>query len=98
MIVHVVSFRWKPGTTPHQIDAIAEGLDRLPATVPSIRSLRHGRDLGVSAPDNADYAIVGVFDDVEGWVAYDSHPAHESVRANLIRPHLQERSAVQFEY
>jgi hypothetical protein len=95
MITHVVSFRWKPGTTPEQVAAIAAGLDTLPAAVPSIRSYRHGPDVGVGA-GNFDYTIVATFDDVEGWRAYDEHPVHVTVRSDIVRPHIAERAAVQF--
>jgi hypothetical protein len=96
MITHVVSFRWKPGSTPEQIAAIAAGLNTLPAAVPSIRSYRHGADVGAGT-GNFDYTIVATFDDVDGWRKYDEHPVHESVRTEIVRPHIAERAAVQFE-
>ena len=97
MITHVVIFRWKPDTTSAQIAAIGAALDRLPAAVPSIRSYRHGADLGSSAPSNHDYAVVATFDDVDGWRAYDTHPAHDAVRAEMIKPWISERAAIQFQ-
>lgn len=96
MITHVVSFRWKPGTTDADVAAITAGLSTLPASVPSLRSYRHGPDVGAGTA-NHDYAIVATFDDVDGWRAYDDHPAHAAVRTEIVRPHIAERAAVQFE-
>ncbi|MEX1105391.1 MAG: Dabb family protein [Ilumatobacteraceae bacterium] len=96
MITHVVSFRWKPGTTPDQVAAISAGLSTLPDAVASIRSYRHGVDVGAGT-GNFDYSIVATFDDVDGWREYDEHPTHVSVRTDIVRPHIAERAAVQFE-
>jgi hypothetical protein len=80
-----------------QLAVITDALRALAATIPEVRSYHCGSDLGVSTQPNYDYAIVATFDDVEGWSAYDSHPEHERVRAEVIRPWIAERSAVQFE-
>jgi hypothetical protein len=97
MINHVVMFRWKPDTTAEQIAAIGAALAGLPAAVPSIRSYRHGADLRATAATNYDYAIVATFDDIDGWRAYDAHPAHEAARTDVIRPWIADRAVVQFE-
>jgi len=96
VITHVVSFRWKPEITDADLAAIAAALDALPAAVPSIRSYRHGRDLGVGAAANHDYAIVATFDDIAGYHEYDVHPQHDAARSEVIRPWIAERAAVQF--
>lgn len=97
MITHIVLFRWKPEMPADHLVAVAAALDSLPPAIASIRSYRHGSDLGVSASTNADYAIVATFDDVDGWRQYDTDPLHDSVRADVIKPWVAERSAVQFE-
>ena len=97
MITHVVSFRWKPGTTPEQVDAVEATLATMPGLVPSIKTYRFGRDLGVSAADNMDFVIVATFDSVDDWRAYDTHPEHDRARAEVIRPLIAERAAVQFQ-
>lgn len=96
MITHVVNFRWKDGTTTEHVAAITAALDTLPAAVPSIRSYRHGPDVGTSN-GNFDYAIVATFDDVDGWRQYDEHPVHVAVRTDVVRPHIADRAAVQFQ-
>lgn len=98
MITHVVTFQFVPGTTEAQIDAIAAALDRMQQTISSIRSYRHGRDLGAGAPGwNSDYGIVAEFDDLEGWRAYDQDDFHNEIRSTLVRPLLAGRSSIQFE-
>ncbi len=61
--------------------------------VPSIRSYTHGADLGLGS-GTWDYAIVADFDDADGWLAYDVHPAHDAVRREIFAPIVAERSAV----
>ena len=42
-----------------------------------------------------DYGIVAECDDVDGWRAYEQHPAHQQVVTEVIRPRIAERAAVQ---
>jgi hypothetical protein len=97
VITHIVMFRWKDDLPEGQLAAIAAALDGLPPAIPSIRTYRHGSDLGVSAATNLDYAIVATFDDVDGWRQYDKDPVHEAARTDVIRPWIAERQSVQFE-
>lgn len=97
MITHIVMFRWKPDLPEGQLAAIAAALDGLPPAIPTIRSYRHGSDLGIAGATNSDYAIVATFDDADGWHTYDKHPVHEAVLADVIRPWIADRAAVQFE-
>ena len=96
MITHTVSFRFKPDIPTGHVAIITEALRSLPASIPEIRSYHFGPDLGISSVPNYDYAVVATFDDVDGWRAYDVHPDHERVRAEIIRPWVTERSSVQF--
>ena len=90
-------FRWNEGTSAAEIDAFAEGLAGLPAVIPSIRAYRFGPDAGLGLSANADFAVVADFDDVEGYAAYASHPAHQDVIVRLLRPLVAERLSVQFQ-
>ncbi len=96
MITHVVSFRWKPETTPNQIDVIRAGLSTMPNLVPMIRTYRYGSDVAGSET-NMDFAIVATFDSMDDWRAYDEHPEHVRLRSEVIRLWIAERAAVQFE-
>jgi hypothetical protein len=93
---HVVLFRWKPGTTPDDVEAVRRGLDRLPGLIPELRSYCHGPDLRLGE-DTWDYGVVAEFEDGAGWEAYDRHPDHHKVRTELIRPHTAERATVRFD-
>ncbi len=91
---HVVLLTWKEGTDAAAVRAVAEGLAALPDAIPELREYRFGADLGI-ADGNADFAIVGDFDDVEAWRRYQEHPEHQRVIVELIRPILASRAAVQ---
>lgn len=96
MIRHVVLFRFTPGTTPADINAIVEGLSGLPRAIPEIVDYRLGRDLAVN-DGNADFAVVADFADADDYLAYRDHPLHRGLLAERIAPHVEARMAVQFE-
>lgn len=95
MLRHVVLFRWKAGVSASEVDAVAVALGRLPATIPTVRGYRFGADAGIN-DGNADFAVVADFDDVDGYLTYRDHPAHQAVIAELIAPNVVERTAVQY--
>ncbi len=94
MTTHVVLFRWQPGTPPERVAALGAALDAMVPEVPTIRSYRHGADLGL-AEGNWDYAVVATFDDENGFVAYRDHPVHVAVVDGHVRPILAEAARVQ---
>lgn len=96
MLRHVVLFRWKPGVTGDQVASVARGLARLPGEIPEIVDYDFGPDHGL-ADGNWDFAVVGDFDDVAGYETYRDHPAHQELIAEVIRPVLADRAAVQHE-
>ena len=93
MLRHVVLLRF---TDPDAIAPVVAALRELPPQVPSIRSYRVDTDLGL-APDNAHVSVTAEFDDAAGHAEYRDHPAHVRVIDELIRPHLEWRSAIQHE-
>lgn len=95
MLRHVVLFRWREGTTDDDVAALAESLAALPDQVPALRRYRFGPDLRVS-DGTWDFAVVADVDDVDGFVSYRNHPAHQAVLRDRIEPLLGERIAVQF--
>ena len=38
-VIHVVTIKWKPGTTPDQIKAAADGVEKLAAALPGIKNV-----------------------------------------------------------
>jgi hypothetical protein len=92
---HIALFRWKSEATAEDVSNIETALHQLPAKIPSIRSYRFGRDLGVQ-DGNADFALVADFADQEGLLTYANHPDHQAVIQNLIRPILAQRESIQY--
>jgi hypothetical protein len=92
---HCVMFRWTDDVDADHIDRLASRLDTLPGLIPEIKRYHHGRDAGVNA-GNYDYAVVGEFDDVDGYLTYRDNPDHQALIAELITGRVAERAAVQF--
>lgn len=95
MFRHVVLLRFDDSTPDGHVDEVAARLRELPDQLPVLRSYTVGRDLGL-APDNADLAVVAVFDDPEGYLTYRDDPTHRRIIDEMIVPHLLSRSAAQF--
>jgi Stress responsive A/B Barrel Domain len=96
MIRHVVLFTWLPEMTDELEQQFADELNALAPTLPGVRSYRAGPDAGL-IEGNYDFAVVGDFDDVDSYLAYRDHPAHQDIIARLSRPHAQSRASVQYE-
>jgi hypothetical protein len=93
----VAVFRWTPEATAEQKERVAAELSRLPGLIPSLRAYHFGSDLGVNQ-GNFDFAVAADFDDVDGYLAYRDHPEHRAILVQFIRPIMQERAAVQYEF
>jgi hypothetical protein len=78
------------------VEALVAVLRTLPAAIPELREYVVGIDAGINE-GNATIAVVADCDDVDGYIAYRDHPAHQQVIAERIRPHLVARTAVQHE-
>jgi hypothetical protein len=96
MIRHVAVFRWVEGTTPQQVQAVADALRAIPPQLTGVRSYEVGSDLQLGE-GRWDFAVVGDFDDVESYQAYVDHPAHQAVATDLFPPIRAERAHVQIE-
>jgi hypothetical protein len=94
VIRHVVLIKWKEGTDPGQVEAVASALAGMPAAMPFIRRYDLGPDLGVTS--SHDFAIVADFDSVEAYRTYADHPDHKAVSAEFIAPILDSMARVQF--
>ncbi|MHB1135574.1 MAG: Dabb family protein [Coriobacteriia bacterium] len=99
MIKHIVAWRFKDealGVTKAENLARAKSaLEALRESVPSVRHLEVGLDVGV-AHDSWDIVIYSEFDDREGLGAYQVHPEHVKV-AQLIGEMREIRAAVDYE-
>lgn len=104
MIRHIHFNRWKPGTTPEQIDKVFEMLGDFPQRFPEIKAMGLHRDAGFakdkpptsSGLKNSDFAIILDFDDKAALDLYLSREYHQNVVKTYISPIRLESSRIQF--
>jgi hypothetical protein len=93
-VVHVVTLTFRPETGESVVSELAAALDELGPQSNAV-VFQHGPDLHIR-DGNADYAINAVFPDEEAFLAYMASAQHQRIISDLVMPHLQARSAVQF--
>jgi stress responsive alpha/beta barrel protein len=94
---HVNLLTWNDGTDQAAIDALCQYLTSYAETVPEIRGVSFGPDLGL-AERNMDFAIIVDFDDEDAFSRYLAHPAHARLVSEFLRPILHARQAIQFNF
>ena len=94
-IRHVACFRFRPGTTSDQVEAMTEGLLTLPSVIPQIAEYRIGPDLKLN-DDSWDFCVIADFTDTADYRAYQANPEHQRLIATLVKPILAERASVQY--
>jgi len=77
-------------------DTIVAELEAFVPKCPEIRSYAVGRDIGIT-PGAADVAVVAEFDSIDDYKAYSSHPEHQRISAEFIRPNLASMVRLQSE-
>lgn len=82
MITHVVFFKFKPETTPVEIQKLADGLGGLPEQIEEIREFRFGADF-MHSERSYDFCLVSSFDDLDALQRYQVHPVHQKVVAHV---------------
>ena len=97
MIRHCVMFKWNEQATDEKQEAFVEGLVELLTTVDTVRGYAYGADAAIN-PGNHDFCVTVDFDDEAGFVVYRDDSDHQAFIANTVRPILESRAAVQFEY
>lgn len=99
MIKHIVAWRFKDealgAPRAENLARAKAALEALSQTVPSVRRLEVGLDVGVDH-DPWDIVLYSEFDDPEGLRAYQVHPEHVKV-AKLIGEMRESRAAVDYE-
>jgi hypothetical protein len=91
---HIVTFKWRDADYAGR--PVADALLSLTATLEGVQSYLCGPDIGLT-PGSYGFAVVGVFDSREHFVAYRDHPEHQRILSELIVPHLDVRTVVQLE-
>jgi hypothetical protein len=99
MIKHIVTWKLKASDEAGKAEsytAMAGALLPLASSVPSVHSLTVARN-GAYPDTNWDVVLVAeyaTFDDLE---AYQVHPEHKAAAA-IVREHVAERAAIDFEF
>jgi len=97
VIHHVVAFTWAKDLPESHLERVAAGLEELQKHLAHvIVSYHYGPDAGVVINGNADYGIVATFATEDDWRVYDTDPQHNTVRAELFKPYISARTAIQF--
>ena len=94
MIIHAVIFTWKDDVARADVDAVTAALDDMRPSITGLIALDHGPDLALR-PGNGSYLLVAKFEDEAAWRAYQAHPAHKHLVAEIIAPRLASRIATQ---
>ncbi len=95
MFRHCVMFTWAEGVSDDTKAAVSAGLDKL-AELPCVAAYHHGADAGIS-DGNWDYVAVGDFDSVQDYRTYATDEGHLQLIADLIKPNISGRAAVQYD-
>jgi len=75
MFRNVVLFKWRQGTTQHEIGAMHRRTELLVAQCPTVLALEVADDIG-TADTNHNLAVTIDFDDEAGWLAYHYSEPH----------------------
>ena len=94
MLRHLVLFDLADDADDAAVDDAVAALRGLADEIDEVRSLHVGRDAGL-AGGNADLALLVVVEDAAAWHAYQSHPAHQQVVTEFVRPIVTGRRAAQ---
>lgn len=95
MLRHCVMFRWIDDASDEAKEAVAAGLGEM-ARLDCVASMVHGPDAGL-VEGNWDYVVNAEFTDDDAYRTYAADPDHLALIAEVIRPILSDRAAVQFE-
>ena len=94
MIRHAVLITMKPDTSTETIETVVEQGRKMASEIPTLRQIEVGRG---GNPGNASVGIVALFDDMDGFQEYLTHPAHQAFGKDHIRPVADQITQVQFE-
>lgn len=94
MFTHVVTFTWNDNVPADHASTAQQHLYAYAKTLKGCISYTCGPDAGIN-DGNADFAVVSVFENEAAWHAYDTADEHNRIRAEIFRPWVSVRSAVQ---
>ena len=96
MILHVVAFRFRPGTAAATIEAAGSALLAMSGLIPEIREIRWAPNL---APGAGEYThvLTVLLDDMAALERYTVHPVHQRVVTESLVPIREARLALDIE-
>ena len=75
---HLVLYKFKPQTTPAQVQEVIDAFSGLPRKIEAIAAFEHGPNVSPEGKsDGLTYCFTVTFRDEKGRDAYLVHPAHQ---------------------
>ena len=96
MIHHIVLFRFIEGASSMQVTAVGEALRAMRDTIPEVRGVTFGPNLGATSGEWSHVLVVEV-DDMAAVGRYAAHPVHLDLVQRHIVPIREARLAVDVE-
>ena len=96
MIQHIVLFKFKPEATPGQVVEAGEALMAMKASIPEVKSVHFGPNLGPSAKEYSHILLIAC-EDMGAVERYLDHPVHRNTVAQFIAPIRDGRLAADLE-
>ena len=96
MILHIVAFRFRPGTAAASIGAAGAALLAMNGRIPEIREIRWARNLAPSA-NEYPHVLSVLLDDMAAVERYSAHPVHQQVVTEVLAPIREARLALDIE-
>ena len=96
MIRHVVMFRFRDDADAAERQAVHGAIATMPEATGVTEAYAIGPDLGL-AEGNFDFVVVGDFADQAAYESYRDNAEHQRIVAEVIRPAVSDRAAIQYE-
>jgi hypothetical protein len=93
VIRNVVLMKFKAGTTPEQVERLANELQGL--QVPGLLNISIGSDAGLR-DGNMDLGLVIDLEDEDAYRIYDQDAEHNRIRRELVAPFVERIERVQY--
>jgi hypothetical protein len=94
---HLVLLKPTDSTTDARRQAMIDAFLDFPKSIPQIRSLSCGTDLGIAPVGNWDVGIHVSFDALDDYKIYAEHPHHKKFGTEVLEPIMADGTTAQFE-
>jgi hypothetical protein len=96
MVEHLVFFKFKDGTSKQDVEALHQGLRKLKKTVPGVVELTVGHNFTARGQGFTTGLYVRLKDRA-ALDEYSKHPEHVAVVETLVKPHLADIMAIDYD-